>query len=171
MWQAVRFAQSQRWHTARHAARSVCLFVFSFLGRALFSRVSQATFLPPVISAQSQSFPVTSTFFFFSPQHESGKDVVTVSAGVMDVQYILCPISLTATLHHALPPPPPGPMFPTWESFVFSVSAAMMWDNVGGQWSRQGSIGISILLCSPCPPAGVPPPHRPCDEATGADGV
>jgi len=41
------------------------------------------------------------------------------------------------------------PVFSTRESFVFSVSAAMMWDNVGGQWSRPGSIGISILLSSP----------------------
>lgn len=79
----------------------------------------------------------------------------------------------TATLHHtpSATLPSTGPMFPTWESFVFSVSAAMMWDNVGGQWSRQGSIGISILLRSPCPPAGVFFFSSLCDKATGADGV
>lgn len=52
----------------------------------------------------------------------------------------LVPLSPTHTLQ-------PHSMFPTWESFVFSVSVAMMWDNVEGQWSRQGSIGILILLC------------------------
>lgn len=64
------------------------------------------------------------------------------------------------------------PMFPSWEPFVFLLSAAMIWDNVRGHWSRQGSIGVSIL-----PLLALRSLFffffllRRCDEATGADGV
>lgn len=50
------------------------------------------------------------------------------------------------------------------------VSAAMMWDNVRGHWSRQGSIGVSILALLPLQDFFFSLPCR-CDKATGADGV
>lgn len=79
--------------------------------------------------------PVSIISFLPNPQRRSAR----VSSGV---QGRWCPCSLPPGPRHSFTHPP---MFPSWEPFVFLVSAAMIWDNVRGHWSRQGSIGVSIL--------------------------
>lgn len=95
---------------------------------------SQAIFSPTICTL------LFAPFFFFAERSvcQVWRDVVTVRANVSNIQYILCPISPQLPFITPLSAASPAPMFSTRESFVFSMSAAMMWDNVGGQWSRQG---------------------------------
>lgn len=109
---------------------------------------------------QSASLPVSIISFLPNPQRRSAG----VSSGV---QGRWRPGGLAPGPRHSFTHPP---MFPSWEPFVFLLSAAMIWDNVGGHWSRQGSIGVSILPLLPLPSFFFFLLRR-CDKATGADGL
>lgn len=127
MWSL--YAVTQLIKTCSIYCWSICLLISGScaLGRRQSSpRLSAPCYLHP--------------FFFFAERSvcQVWRDVVTVRANVSNIQYILCPISPQLPFITPLSAASPAPMFSTRESFVFSMSAAMMWDNVGGQWSRQG---------------------------------